>query len=352
MITTSALTHRPKRWEELVGQRLPTKVLQSALRQQQLSPAYLFEGKTGCGKTSAALLMTKRILCQNPEDANPCSTCSSCVSIDKRTNPNVLYVDGASDKSVAFVKDELVPFLRAVPVAASKRVVILDEAHLLKRDAISIFLTLLEKMPPHSLIVFCTTEDVLPELKNRCFSLRFNSLDYTVVGETIADRLGFQDKAPFILLAKEAGGSFRQAWSFVDVWQQTEESLTEETLYELIGAITRRERAALWRELSERKLTAVQNRWADWLKRGASPNKVGAHLIDDLIQMAVQAPDKPDWHRALALLANIKLSGDSELWLPALLSLGGIAYHMPVDNPLEEAVVHRDYVFLGQFLYA
>jgi DNA polymerase III gamma/tau subunit len=199
-------------------------------------------------------------------------------------------------------------------------------------------------MPSKSIIIFCTTEGdkILPEIKNRCFSLRFNGLNPEIIGKRIAEVLNESDHEPFTLLAKEAHGSFRQAWAFIEVWQESHTKLTKENVYLIVGAVPRAERNKLWKALKLNNLKLAQTIWKTWVGKGANPSKIGGHLLEDLIDMAAIAPNKAYWQKPLAVLSGARLINSYDAWLPAIISIAGL------DYPIKEEL---DLNNLGAYLY-
>lgn len=328
---TLALELRPKRWDEVIGQEMPVTILRNSLAVQDVKPGYLFVGASGCGKTSAALLLGCRLLCEQPDTASqdPCGTCKQCELVQKGIHPDLKYVDGAADRSVGFVRETLKPFLGASPIGGKHKIIIIDEAHLYSTDAISAFLTLLEAMPrtaPKSLVVFCTTEEEkLPEtIVNRCLKLTFAPIDPDSLAQVMAKHTGCDVEA-LRFLAEECGGSFRTMWSHIEGWQYTQQELTEDLVMKLIGGVPARERALMWQDVSQGRSDKVVDRWQAWLKRGAFPHVVGRHLLKDLIRRAAANPGRNDWVPFLALASNAQLNSPESAWLPTLLRLCGLS---------------------------
>jgi len=328
MTSTLALESRPLKWVSLVGQDIPQKVLSNSILTNDIKPGYLFKGASGCGKTSAALLFAKRLTCTEPDGADPCNQCGSCRSIDNNLSHDVKYVDGAADRSVAFVRDVLRPFLTTTPIGGKHRIAIIDEAHLYKQDSISAFLTLLEQLPkmaPKSVVILCTTEgDQIPvAIQNRCLSMNFAPISQEKLVEVTHNLTG-EDKEALKELAAVSCGSFRTMWSFIEVWEHLGEPLTEEVVMKLIGGVTQDERNKMWSLIQNKRLDQLPVIWQSWLKRGANPNVIGAHLLKDLLYFAANEPNAANWSTAIASLSAVQVSGTESAWLPALYTLCGL----------------------------
>lgn len=353
MTQTLALAHRPQRWADLVGQDVARQILTDQLVTNQLNPAYLFEGHTGCGKTSAARLFAKRLLCKQPDGADPCNSCESCRQADRDTNGNFLYVNGAQNKSVEFIDKVVLSFLKAAPIGAPYRIIVIDEVHAWNRVSIGPFLIFLENMPARAIVIFCTTESdkVEPAIKGRCSPFIFSRLPTDAIVDRVQELLPHvDDRAALALLVEESGGSFRQVWSVLDSWSGLKRPLTGDLIRELLGAVSDSERQVLWRDLAAGNLHSVAKRWKGWVAGGAQPSRVGRHLLDDLVAMAVADPLRMWWQKPLAVLSGVAVSGASEAWLPALMTLGGLpygqgggamAFFQPDERPLSLDVVRR-----------
>lgn len=326
---TLALDYRPKKWSDLVGQPIPVTVLVNSLSLGEIKPGYIFDGTTGCGKSSAAYLFAKRLNCENPNlnTQDPCGQCHSCNTIDRGTNADVKFVDGAADRSIAFVRDTLKPFLMTVPKGKYK-VAIIDEAHLYKSDAISAFLTLLENMPKHSgrsVVILTTTEGeaIDTAVMNRCVNLHFSPIPTELLATKMADYTS-QDPAVLALLAEACGNSFRAMWSYIEVWELMGQPLTPELVMNMIGGVTDKERQELWADIAERKVETIAKRWKKWQEKGARISVVGSLLIKDLVRWAAANPDSTDWHKPLAILSGAQQVGAESAWLQSLYLLVGL----------------------------
>lgn len=326
---TLALDNRPKKWNDLIGQPIPVTVLVNSLSLGEVKPGYIFDGTTGCGKSSAAYLFAKRLNCEKPNltTQDPCGVCHSCDTIDRGINPDVKFVDGAADRSISFVRDVLKPFLMTVPHGRYK-VVVIDEAHLYKSDSIGAFLTLLENMPKHSsrsVVILTTTEGdaIDPAVMNRCVNLHFAPIPTELLAKKMAQYTG-QDEDVLALLAESCGNSFRSMWSYIELWELTGQPLTTELVMNLVGGIGEKERYELWADLAERKVESIAKRWKKWQEKGARASVVGSLLIKDLVAWAAADPDSTGWHKPLAILSGAQQVGSDSAYLQSLYLLVGL----------------------------
>ena len=212
---------RPMVFEDVVGQSHVATTLRNAIASNRLSHSYIFSGPRGVGKTTMARILAKAINCLEPKDFNPDNQCDICVSITDGRSLDVLEIDGASNRGVDEIRN-LRESVRYAPTHGKYKVYIIDEVHMLTKEAFNALLKTLEEPPPHILFIFATTEPhkVPATILSRCQRFDFRRISI----EEITKRLRFiagQEKITIdddalIIIAKKGDGSLRDAQSIFD----------------------------------------------------------------------------------------------------------------------------------------
>jgi DNA polymerase-3 subunit gamma/tau len=178
--------YRPQRFDEVLGQAHVTKALRNAVRDGRVGHAYLFSGPRGTGKTSTARILAKVLNCVAPVDGEPCGKCESCVAVaEGRVIDWLLEQDAASKSKV----DDMRDLLERVPLGTSgnRKVIILDEVHMLSQGAENALLKTLEEPPSHVLFVLATTDPqkVRPTIRSRTQHFEFRLLPPDVLADHV-----------------------------------------------------------------------------------------------------------------------------------------------------------------------
>jgi len=212
---------RPMKFEDVIGQRHVTVTLRNALRSERLAHAYLFSGPRGVGKTTTARLLAKVVNCLDPRDQNPDNTCSQCTEINEGRSFDVQEIDGASNRGVDEIRN-LREAVRYAPAKGRYKVYIIDEVHMLTKEAFNALLKTLEEPPPHVLFILATTElhKVPATILSRCQRFDFRRIAVQEIADNlqaIAAEEGLQvDQESLLLIARRGDGSLRDAQSLFD----------------------------------------------------------------------------------------------------------------------------------------
>lgn len=212
---------RPQTFDDVVEQQHVTRTLRNAIRLGRIAHAYLFAGTRGVGKTTMARVLAKALNCDQGPTENPCNTCQSCLEITQGTSLDIIEIDGASNRGIDEIRD-LRERLRYLPTRGRYKVYILDEVHMLTKEAFNALLKTLEEPPAHVVFVFATTElERIPyTIVSRCQRFEFKRVSLTGLVaqlEHITQSEGIHiSRACLMRIAKAAEGSMRDAQSLLD----------------------------------------------------------------------------------------------------------------------------------------
>ena len=213
--------HRPQSFADVVGQEPVVRTLSNAIERDRVHHAYLFVGSRGTGKTSMAKILARSLNCVEGPTLTPCGVCDSCVSIAAGSSMDVIEMDAASNRSVDDIRD-LRERVGYAPPEGTTKVYILDEAHMLTREAWNAFLKTLEEPPPNTVFVLATTEahKVMPTIVDRCQRFDFSRPspdEIAIVLRRASEAEGFVvDDGAVGAIARAANGSFRDALGTLD----------------------------------------------------------------------------------------------------------------------------------------
>ncbi|WP_456476132.1 DNA polymerase III subunit gamma/tau [Oceanithermus sp.] len=212
---------RPTTFEAVVGQEHVKEVLKSAIQKDRLAHAYLFSGPRGVGKTTTARLIAMSVGCQAAPEDRPCGECENCRMVREDRHPDVIEIDAASNNSVEDVR-ELRERILLAPLESPKKVIILDEAHMMSKSAFNALLKTLEEPPEHVIFIFATTEpERMPAtILSRTQHFRFRRLSEEEIAGKLAQVLEAEGREAepeaLRLIARMSGGAMRDAESILD----------------------------------------------------------------------------------------------------------------------------------------
>ncbi|MBI5475881.1 MAG: DNA polymerase III subunit gamma/tau [Ignavibacteriales bacterium] len=212
---------RPMVFDDIVGQEHIATTLRNALASNRLSHAYIFGGPRGVGKTTTARILAKAVNCLNPKDYNPDNKCELCTEITEGRSVNVFEIDGASNRGVEEIRN-LREAVRYGPAKGKYKIYIIDEVHMLTKEAFNALLKTLEEPPPYVMFIFATTEihKVPLTILSRCQRFDFRRISIEEITSRLKliakeETISIDDDA-FLIIAKRADGSMRDAQSIFD----------------------------------------------------------------------------------------------------------------------------------------
>jgi len=275
----------------VAGQDSVVETLKRQVVLGRLSHAYLFTGTRGTGKTSCAKIFARAVNCENPVEGNPCNKCPSCLGIESGSILDVIEMDAASNNGVNDVRalrDEAI----YSPATVKKRVYIIDEVHMLSKDAFNALLKIMEEPPEHLMFILATTElyKVPATVLSRCQRFSFKRLPPEVIAGRLSnialnEGMNLTEEAAE-MLARLADGSMRDGISFLDQCSSTE-SITAEHVRGAIGLAGKTEtekllRAALSGDATE-SLSILDRLYCDGKDVAAVLEELGALQRDILL---------------------------------------------------------------------
>ncbi len=212
---------RPMHFDAVTAQEHVTVTMKNAIIRNRIAHAYLFSGPSGVGKTTTARIFAKAINCLNVRDGEPCNECDVCREVTEGRSLDVIEIDGASNRGIDEIRD-LRESVRYSPSRLRYKVYIIDEVHMLTKEAFNALLKTLEEPPEYAIFVLATTEPhkVIPTILTRCQRFDFKRIEI----EKIIERLRYiakeekisVDEESFVTIAKKGDGSMRDALSIFD----------------------------------------------------------------------------------------------------------------------------------------
>jgi DNA polymerase-3 subunit gamma/tau len=278
--------YRPQKFSEVTGQEFITETLKNAIKTGKFAHAYIFAGPRGVGKTTTARIVAKALNCENPKDGEPCNECAQCLEITKGTHPDVIEIDAASNRGIDQIR-ELRESVIYSPAKGKKKVYIIDEFHMLTKEAFNALLKTLEEPPEHVVFILATTElDKIPEtILSRCQKFIFRRIPQELIVKTLSEickreNVEFEEEA-LRLVAVSSEGCMRDAESLLDQLIALGEGKIEtRSVSEFLGLLTGRELKELLKLGFEGNKEELKNRIKNLERNGYNPTYVIKQLLE------------------------------------------------------------------------
>ncbi len=330
-----ARRYRPQQFDELVGQEHVARALEGAITAGRVGHAYLFTGARGVGKTSTARILAKALNCVNGPTPRPCDQCDSCLAISAGRDVDVLEIDGASNRGI----DEIRQLRQNAGVRPSRsrfKIYIIDEVHMLTKEAFNALLKTLEEPPEHVKFIFATTEpERLPvTVLSRCQRFDFAGIrsdSITARLRQIVEVEGVQaEDDALALLARRAGGSMRDSQSLLEQLLSFGGSeITVADVHRMLGTATSSRMDALASAIARRDAAAALKELDASLTEGADAGQILDQLLGycrDLMVAAVGGDPSLLLQTEPAAIPTLQQAA-SDLGLPTILAMLQILDH-------------------------
>ncbi|MFM9962307.1 MAG: DNA polymerase III subunit gamma/tau [Planctomycetaceae bacterium] len=300
--TVLARRYRPQGFDEVIGQEHVATSLRNAIVSGRVGHAYLFTGARGVGKTSTARIFAKALNCPNAVEGTPCNHCEACESIAVGSDVDVHEIDGASNNGVDHVRD-----LRANVTVTSMRskykIYIIDEVHMLSKQAFNALLKTLEEPPPNVKFVFCTTEPTkVPDtILSRCQRFDFGTIALKQIIERLAEIAKSEnmevESAALELVARRAAGSMRDSQSLFDqLLASADKRITATEVHRLLGTASDERLMELFASIIARQRSQTLSLLSHALAEGAQLGELTDQILNflrDLMVLAAEATNVP-----------------------------------------------------------
>ena len=360
-----ARKYRPQTFAQLIGQDALVRTLSNAIQAGRLAHAFLLTGVRGVGKTTTARIIARAVNCIGTDGTGgptiePCGQCEPCVAIAADRHVDVMELDAASRTGVDDIR-EIIDGVRYKPVSARYKVYIIDEVHMLSKNAFNALLKTLEEPPEHTKFVFATTEirKVPVTVLSRCQRFDLRRIDTTELGRHLTDVAARESatltEGAAALLARAADGSVRDGLSLLDqAIALAAGPIEPEAVRAMLGLADRGLAFDLLEHLARGRIKAALELYAEMHQDGADALALTQDLLElthALTRMKVvagaNAPDLlPEASRARAatLAEAMSVAALTRLWQMLLKGVGEVQHAPDAKAALEMLMVRLAFV--------
>jgi DNA polymerase-3 subunit gamma/tau len=357
-----ARKYRPRHFGELVGQEALVRTLTNAINSGRIHHAYMLTGVRGVGKTTTARIIARALNYTGPDGkagltTGPTDDCEICRAIAEDRHPDVMEMDAASRTGVDDIR-ELIDGVRYAPTSARYKIYIIDEVHMLSKNAFNALLKTLEEPPPHVIFIFATTEirKVPVTVLSRCQRFDLRRVDAATLSayyKTICEKENVQaEDEALALIARAADGSVRDGLSLLDqAIARADGAVSLAQVQDMLGLADRGQVLDMLEHAIKGECPQALEIAADLYRKGADPSQLLEDMLDFTHLMTrlrvapraggLQALGGQDLiERATALSAKLSMPALGRAWQILLKGIGEIR-EAPNPNGAAEMILIR-----------
>lgn len=362
-----ARKYRPQNFDQLIGQDALVRTLKSAIETGRIAQAYMLTGVRGVGKTTTARIIARALNYVGPDGKSgpttgPTDDCEICKAIMEDRHPDVMEMDAASRTGVDDIR-EILDGVRYAPTQARYKVYIIDEVHMLSKNAFNALLKTLEEPPPHVIFIFATTEirKVPVTVLSRCQRFSLRRVDAETLSKYYAwvseqEKVGIEDEA-VQMIARAADGSVRDGLSILDqgMAQAAGGTITASQVRDMLGLADRSKLLDLYEEILKGNCAKALSLMAELYAAGADPSSVVQDLLDITHLMSkfqvVSAPPQTvepnmaaaERTRASTIASSINMPTVGRIWQILLKGLNEVQYAPNPQSAAEMVIIRVAY---------